>query len=154
MKNIETQLQDLGFTLPTPAAPVALYVPYTIINNLVFIAGQLPMQNGSLAFTGKVTVEQIPTAQQAAQLCALNLLAQLKAAVAGDWNRIQGCVRLNGFVQCGADFYDHAKVMNGASELITKVMGENARHTRVAVGACSLPLNAMVEIDAIFSLVH
>jgi enamine deaminase RidA (YjgF/YER057c/UK114 family) len=151
---IETQLQHLGLTLPEPAAPAAHYVPYVVVNNLVFISGQLPMQKGVLHYTGKVTSENLDTAKQAAQLCALNILAQLKAACHNDWSKVQGCVRLGGFVNCDADFHQHPLVINGASELLTQVLGDTHRHARTAVGASSLPFNAMVEIDAIFNLIY
>lgn len=151
---IETRLQTLGLTLPAPAAPAAYYVPFVVVNNLVFIAGQLPMQNANLQFTGKVNADNMETGKQAAQLCALNILAQLQVACNNDWSRVVNCVRLGGFVQCDPDFHQQSQIINGASELLTHVFGETGRHARTAVGATALPLNAMVEIDAIFNIVY
>ncbi|MFA6037904.1 MAG: RidA family protein [Legionellales bacterium] len=151
---METRLHTLGLTLPEPAAPAAHYVPFVVVNNLVFISGQLPMQNGVLQYTGKANAENIETAKQAAQLCALNILAQLQVACENDWDRVLGCVRLGGFVQCNHDFHQQPQIINGASELLTHVFGEMGRHARTAVGSNALPLNAMVEIDAIFNIAY
>ncbi len=151
---IETQLLSLGLSLPEPAKPAAHYVPYVIVNNLVFISGQLPMQNGVLQFTGPVHDDTMTTGKQAAQLCALNILAQLKVACNSDWSLVKNCVRLGGFVNSAANFHQQPQVINGASELMTHVFGEAGRHARTAVGTSALPLNAMVEIDAIFNLVY
>jgi enamine deaminase RidA (YjgF/YER057c/UK114 family) len=151
---IETKLQELGLTLPAPAAPAANYVPFVIANGLVFISGQLPMQNGVLQFTGQVDAHNIDMGKKAAEHCALNILAQLKVACQNDWDRVTACVRLGGFVNCAAGFGEQPQVINGASELMTQVFGDKGRHARAAVGTCALPFNAMVEIDAIFNILH
>lgn len=151
--NIEQKLNELGFELPKAAAPAANYVPYMISGNLVFISGQIPFLNGETMHVGRVgetlTLEQ---GVEAAQACALNILGQLHAAIEGDWSRVKRCVKLGGFVNCTPDFYDHPKVINGASNLIGEVMGEIGRHTRFAVGAPSLPLGVAVEIEALFEI--
>jgi len=153
MPTIAQRLTLLGLTLPAPIKAVAAYVPYVITGNLIFISGQLPFENGKLALTGWLGKEVNLTAgQKAAQLCALNILAQLDAATGGVMERIERCVKLSGFVASAPGFYDQPKVINGASELIEQVFGDKGKHARVAVGVNSLPLNAAVEVDAIFSL--
>lgn len=146
-------LVKLGLTLPAPVPAVAAYVPYVVAGSLVFISGQLPMEGGQLKFTGSVGRDlDLATAQQAARLCALNILAQLNAACGGDLNRVARCVRLGGFVASAPGFFDQPKVANGASELMEQVFGEAGKHARAAVGVNVLPLNAAVEVDAIFAL--
>jgi enamine deaminase RidA (YjgF/YER057c/UK114 family) len=151
---IEQRLAALGLELPRPAAPAANYLPYTTSGKLVLVSGQLPIRDGKVAVTGRLGdrlgVEQ---GQAAARLCALNVLAQAKAACGGDLRRLGRCLKLGGFVSCTPDFTDHAKVVNGASDLIAEVMGEAGHHARFAVGCASLPLDAAVEVEAIFELV-
>lgn len=153
MGEIETRLKDLGLDLPVPPLAVANYVPFVVAGDLVFVSGQLPLEGGKLVVTGKlgdtVTVED---GVRAARLCALNLLAQAKAAAGGDWARVRRLVRLTGHIACTAAFTDQPKVMNGASDLMVAVLGEAGRHARVAVGAPALPLDATVEIEGIFQL--
>lgn len=153
MSVIEQRLAERGLALPEAPAPAANYVPFTTAGKLVFISGQLPLQGGGVAVAGRlgdgVTLEQ---GQAAARLCALNLLAQAKAAAGGDLDRLARCLKLGGFVACTADFTDHPKVVNGASDLVAEVMGEAGRHARFAIGAASLPLNAAVEVEGIFEL--
>lgn len=150
---IEARLTELGLTLPAPAAPVASYVPYVVAGTFVFISGQLPMDRNGPTFLGKLgdtlTVED---GRAAARLCALNVLAQLKAACAGDLDRVRACVKLGGFVNATPAFSEHPQVVNGASDLIVQVFGEGGRHARFAVGASSLPFEVAVELDAIFEL--
>ena len=149
----ESRLAELGLELPKAAAAAANYVPFVISGNMVFIAGQIPFLNGEKMHIGRVgdtfTVEQ---GQAAAKACALNILAQAKAAVDGDWSRIVRCVKLGGFVNSGADFDQHAAVLNGASEVMVAALGESGRHARFAVGASSLPFGVAVEVDAIFEI--
>lgn len=150
---IESRLQELGFTLPEAAAPVANYVPYVITGNQLFISGQLPMESGKVAVTGHlgdgVSVEQ---AARAAQLCAVNILSQAKAALGGDLSKIKRVVKLNGFVSCAPSFSEHHLVINGASNLIADVLGDAGKHARAAVGVPSLPFGAAVEIDAVLEI--
>jgi enamine deaminase RidA (YjgF/YER057c/UK114 family) len=153
MSAILTRLKELGLTLPEPSAPLASYVPYIVTGNLVFISGQLPRDKGQITALGRVGAEVDPAAaQKAAQLCALHILTQLNAACGGDLDRVEQCVKLGGFVASAPDFFDHPKIVNGASELMEKLFGERGRHARFAVGVASLPMNAAVEVDAVFSL--
>lgn len=153
MPAILQRLADLGILLPPPAAPVAAYVPFVITDHLVFISGQLPMENGAVRYQGRLGDHiDLATGQAAARLCALNLLAQLQRACDQDWDRVEGCVRLGGFVASALDFFDQPKVLNGASDLMLEVFGEAGRHARAAVGVSALPLNAAVEIEAVFAL--
>lgn len=150
---IERRLADLGLQLPPPAAPAANYVPYTICDKLVFVSGQLPMREGRVVVTGRLGDDVSPErGVEAARLCGLNLLAQAKAACDGDLDRLARCLKLGGFVSCTSDFVGHPKVINGASDLIATVMGDGGIHARFAVGCASLPLNAAVEVEAIFAL--
>lgn len=150
--SVEQRLTDLGLSLPTPAAPAANYVPYVISGNLLVIAGQLPLGPDGIAMHGKVgdtiTTEQ---ATEAARLCALNLIAQMKAAT-GDLERVVRVVRLGGFVNCVDTYADQPKVVNGASDLMVEVFGEKGKHARTAVGTNSLPFNVPVEIDAMVEI--
>lgn len=150
---IEARLKKLGLTLPEPPAAAARYVPFVVTGKLVFIAGQLPLQGGKVAFAGKLGADvPIEDGTHAARLCAINLVAQLKSACGGDLDRVKRCVRLNGFVASAPDFTEQPRVMNGASDLIVDVFGEAGRHSRVAVGVASLPLNAAVEVDGVFEI--
>lgn len=149
----ETRLADIGYVLPQAAAAAANYVPFVVSGNTLFIAGQIPFLNGEKLHIGRVgdnlTIEQ---GQEAAKACALNILAQLKAAVDGDWSRVVRCVKLGGFVNSGPDFDQHPAVINGASEIMVAALGEIGRHARFAVGASNLPFGVAVEIDAIFEI--
>ena len=151
--DIEERLATLGLTLPVAAPPAANYVPWTIAGNTLYVAGQLPFENGQLEIKGRageaVSVER---AQHAAMLCGLNILAQAKAALDGDLGRIVRCLKLGGFVNAGPGFTDHPKVVNGASDLMVAVLGDAGRHARFAVGASSLPMNVAVEVDAVFEI--
>jgi enamine deaminase RidA (YjgF/YER057c/UK114 family) len=148
----DARLGELGITLPEPAKAAANYAPFVIAGTTVYVAGQLPMADGTVAVTGKVggsvTVTQ---GQKAARLCALNILAQVKVAADGDLDRVR-CVKLGGFVNATPNFVDHPQVLNGASNLIGEVLGERGVHARFAAGAGSLPFDASVEIDAVFEI--
>lgn len=150
---IDGRLAALGITLPEAAAPAANYVPYVISGNLLFLSGQLPIEGGKVAVTGLVGGDvALPEAQRAAELCAINILAQAKTALSGDLTRITRVVKLNGFVASAPGFVEQHLVINGASNLIANVLGEAGKHARAAVGMASLPLNAAVEIDAILEI--
>lgn len=152
--NIETKLEELGFSLPQAAAPAANYVPYVISGKTIFVSGQIPFLNGEKMHLGRVGDSlSAEDGVKAAQACALNILAQVNHAVGGDWSKVKRCVKLGGFVNCTPDFTDQPLVINGASNLIAHAMGEAGKHARFAVGAPSLPLGVAVEIDAIFELV-
>lgn len=152
MNSIEQKMAELGLRLPQVSQPVANYLPYVITGNLVYISGQLPTQEGKVQVSGKVgEAVSIEQAQWAAQLCILNVLAQLKQAV-GSFDRVKQCVKLTGFVNASPDFTAHSTVINGASDLLVAILGANGKHARAAVGVASLPLGASVEIEAIFEL--
>jgi enamine deaminase RidA (YjgF/YER057c/UK114 family) len=153
MSAIATKLAELKITLPKPSTPVAAYVPFVINNNLVYISGQLPLENGVVQYEGRLGANvDLSVGLKAARLCGLNVLAQLDAACGGDLDRVTACIKLGGFIASAADFFDQPKVMNGASELVQDVFGEKGRHSRFAVGVASLPRNAAVEVDAIFAI--
>lgn len=152
MNTIESRLEELGIALPVAAAPAANYVPYVLSGNLLHLSGQLPMENGKLAVTGLVGRDvDVPGARRAAELCAINLLAQAKAAL-GDLTRIRRVVKIQGFVASTPDFTEQHLVLNGASDLLVSVLGDAGRHARAAVGMAALPLNAAVEVDAIIEV--
>ncbi|ASG22560.1 MULTISPECIES: RidA family protein [Nitrospirillum] len=150
---IDARLKELAIELPTPAIPVAAYVPAVRTGNTLFLSGQVTFWNGELRCVGKLgdnfTVEQ---GQEAARLCALNLIAQAKAALDGDLDRVVRVVKLVGFVNSTADFTDQPKVINGASETFVQVFGDAGRHARSAVSAASLPLGVAVEVEAILEV--
>lgn len=152
MSAIETRLTNLGISLPDAAAPAANYVPYVRTGNQLFISGQLPMDAGKIAFTGKlggdVSVEE---GKAAAKTCAINLLAQAKAAT-GNLDKVVRLVKIVGFVNSTAEFTDQPQVINGASDFLVDAMGDAGRHARSAVSAASLPFGAAVEIEAIFEI--
>lgn len=153
MSTPETRLAALGLDLPTPAGAAANYVPFVVSGNTLFVAGQIPFLNGVKQHIGRLgegmTIEQ---GQDAARACALNILAQAKDAVNGDWSRIVRCIKLGGFVNATPDFDSHPAVINGASDLIVAALGEAGRHARFSVGASNLPFGVAVEIDAIFEI--
>jgi enamine deaminase RidA (YjgF/YER057c/UK114 family) len=150
---IETRLKDLGVTLPQAATPVANYVPYVISGSMLYISGQLPMEDGKVAVTGIVGKDvDVARAQRAAELCSINILAQAKSALGGDLGRIRRLVKINGFVASTPEFTEQHLVINGASNLLAGVLGEAGKHARAAVGMASLPFNAAVEIDAVIEI--
>ncbi len=150
---IEQRLKELGITLPAPPVPVASYVPYVITGNLVFISGQIPIAEGAVKYVAKLGVDGgKEIGQAAAQLCAINLLAQLKAACGGDLDRVVRCVKLGVFVNAMPDFAQQPEVANGASDLFVAVFGDAGKHARAAVGVGSLPRGVAVEVDAVFEI--
>lgn len=151
-ETIDQRLAARGITLPAAAAPAANYVPYVISGNLLYLSGQLPIEGGKVAVTGHLGRDvDVATGQRAAELCAINILAQAKAAL-GDLSRIRRIVKLNGFVASTPDFTEQHLVVNGASNLIADILGEAGKHARAAVGMAALPLNAAVEIDAVVEI--
>lgn len=153
MADIENKLQALGLSLPKAAAAAANYIPFVISGKTLYIAGQIPFLNGEKMHMGRLGENMgIDEGKKAAEACALNILAQANAAVGGDWSKIVRCIKLGGFVNCTPDFDQMPAVVNGASDLMVAVMGENGKHARFAVGAPSLPLGVAVEVDAIFEL--
>ena len=148
----ESRLAELGITLPSSPAPAANYVPYVQTGDLVYISGQISMDADGLK-TGKLgDGYSIDDGYAAARKCGINLIAQLKAACGGDLDRLVRVVKLNGFVNATQDFTDHPKVINGTSDLMVEVFGEQGRHARAAVGSSSLPLGVAVEVEGIFQI--
>ncbi|MEK6929804.1 MAG: RidA family protein, partial [Thermoproteota archaeon] len=129
-------------------SPAGSYIPVVKSGNLLYVSGQIPMEDGKVVFTGKVSDTNIETAQKSARICAINILAQLKKEL-GDLEKISRIVRLSGFVNSGPEFTQQPKVINAASDLFYEIFGECGKHSRIAVGVSSLPLNSMTEIDAI-----
>lgn len=150
--SILSRLADLGIVLPAVTPPVASYVPVVIEGNLIFVSGQLPVHDGNMIKGHLGRDVSLEDGQRAAQLCALNILAQVSAALDGQLDRIARCVKLGGFVACTPEFTDHPKVINGASDLMLQVLGDAGKHARAAVGVPSLPLGAAVEVEAVFAL--
>lgn len=149
---ISANLKKLNIELPTPGAPVASYVPFVITGNTLFVSGQLPRQGDGMikGCMGKEsTIEQ---GQEAARVCAINILAVAKMAVDGDLSRLKRLVKLGGFVASTGDFFDHPKIINGASDLMLDIMGDAGKHARFALGVSALPFGALVEIDAVFEI--
>lgn len=151
---LDAKLKELDLTLPAVAAPAANYVPYVVVDNMVYVSGQIPFLNGEKMHLGCVGDDlSVEDGAAAAQACALNILAQVKEAANGDWAGVKRCVKLGGFVNSTPDFTNQPTVINGASNLIAHVMGDAGKHARFAVSAPSLPLGVAVEIDAVFELV-
>ncbi|MEE8189855.1 MAG: RidA family protein [Kiloniellales bacterium] len=147
---VDARLADLGIEIPAAAAPVANYVGYVRTGNLVFVSGQVPIKDGQFLYQGKVGADiSLEEAQQAATLCAINIISQLKDACGGDLDKVRRIVKLGGFVNSTPEFTDQPKVINGASDLMVEVFGDAGKHARAAVSAGSLPLGVAVEIDAV-----
>lgn len=147
---IAARLAELGIELPEPPKPVASYVPYVISGKLIFVSGQVPMTADGLQYRGVVGGDfDIEEGQQAARLCAINIIAQVADALDGDLDRVTRIVRLGGFVRCAADFGQQPQVVNGASDLMLDVFGDAGRHARAAVGVNALPAGVAVEVDAV-----
>jgi len=151
---IEQNLEKLGLVLPKAPVAIANYIPFVIQGDMVIISGQLPVREGHLHYKGKVGIDfSIEEGQDAARLCGLNILTQLKTACEDDLNRVEKCLRIGGFVNCSPDFTDQPKVINGVSDLMVDVFGpEIGRHARAAIGVNALPLGASVEVEALFRI--
>jgi enamine deaminase RidA (YjgF/YER057c/UK114 family) len=153
MGQIDKRLAELGIVLPTPAKPVANYVPWVRTGNLVYISGQGAMKDGKLEYTGRVgDTLSIDDAIASARLTAINIIAHVRDACGGDLDRVKRVVKLLGLVNCTPAFGDHPKVINGASDLMVEVFGDKGRHARSAVGAPSLPFGLSVEVEAIVEI--
>lgn len=151
-ETIEKRLSDLGIVIPAAAAPAANYVPYARTGNLLFTAGQLPLKDGKLQAAGLLGRDLDTAAgQEAAKYCGINVLAQAKAAL-GDLEKVRRLVKITVFVASTPDFTEQHLVANGASDLLAAALGEKGKHARAAVGTASLPLNAAVEVEAIFEV--
>jgi enamine deaminase RidA (YjgF/YER057c/UK114 family) len=160
---IDARLRELGIDLPQPTAPMANYVPFTLVptatsagaagGRLVFVAGQVCQWNGGLRHVGKLGADiGIAEGREAARLCALNILAHLRTACGGDLDRVRRVAQLRGFVNCTPDFTDMPQVVNGASDLMVEVFGDSGRHARAAVGTNALPGGVAVEVEAVVEI--
>jgi len=146
---IEERLAVLDIILPTPPKPAGSYMPVVKTGNLMFVSGQIPMKEGKVVFQGKVPINiSLEDAQKAAKLCIINALAQLKAEL-GTLDKISKIVKVSGFVNSSQDFVEQPKIINAASDLLFEIFGDKGRHSRIALGVASLPLNSTVEIDLI-----
>lgn len=145
---IDEKINALGITLPNPPTPAGSYVPVVRTGKLLFVSGQIPMEDGKVIYTGKVSDDNLETAQKSAKMCAINILAQLKREL-GDLDKVTKIVRLSGFVNSVPEFSQQPKVINPASDLFFEIFGKKGKHSRIAVGVASLPLNSMTEIDAV-----
>ena len=153
MHIFEKNIKDLDLNIPDMATPVANYVPYKIFDKIIYVSGQAPSKDGSLIYIGKVG-EEITEEDgiKAAELCCINIIAALKSAINSDWEKLDGFIKLGGFVNSNTNFTNHPQIINGASNLLVKIFGEQGKHTRFAVGSNSLPMNISVEIDAIIKI--
>lgn len=152
-ETVADRLKALGIDLPAAPPPAANYVPYVVTGTLLFVSGQLPMVAGQILYKGRLGAEfGVDEGYRAAKLCGINLIAQVAAACGGDLEKVRRVVKLGGFVACTADFTDHPKVINGASDLMAEVFQAAGHHARFAVGAPVLPLGAAVEIDGVFEI--
>ena len=151
-QNTEDKLAELGIELPKAAAPAANYIPYTIAGNILTISGQIPMGPNGPEYIGKLGDDaDVTTGQAAARLCAINILAQAKAAL-GSLDRVKQVMKIQGFVNSTPDFTDQPEVVNGASDLLVEVLGDAGKHARAAVGMASLPRGVAVEVDAVMEI--
>ena len=154
MKLIEKKLIELKIVLPKASSPVGSYAAYKIVNNLLFISGQLPISSDGNMIKGKIGKElSLEDGQKASTFCALNILAQVKEALNGDLDKVKNCIKITGYVNSTDDFKDQPKIINPASEILAKVFDKKGIHSRAAVSTNSLPLGAAVEIDAIFEII-
>ncbi len=150
---IDARLKELGIELPQAASPAANYVPYAVSGNLVFVAGQVPFWNGELKYIGRLGDDtDIETGQAAARTCALNIIAQVRAACGGDLDRVKRIVKIGVFINSTQDFDKQPVVANGASDLLVEIFGDAGRHARFAVGSNVLPMGVAVEIDAVVEI--
>ena len=145
---IEEKLNELGVSLPTAPKPAGSYVPVVVSGKLAFVSWQIPIKDGQVIYQGKVGIEQ---AQKAAKLCIINGLAQINTYF-GTLDNLEKIIKISGFVNSAQDFTEHPKVINAASDFLVEIFGEEGRHSRIAIGVSSLPLNATVEIDMLVEI--
>jgi enamine deaminase RidA (YjgF/YER057c/UK114 family) len=152
-QSVEERLAAVGITLPAAPTPAANYLPWTITGNQLWIAGQAPIRNGKYDYLGRVGNEVTPQdAYAAARLCAVNVLAQVKAACNGDWSRVVKGVRVCGYIAAAPDFYEFPKVLDGCSDLLVEVLGDKGKHVRTVMGVAGLRFNVPIVIDAAFEV--
>jgi len=153
MHLFEENIKNLGLNIPDLPKALANYVPYKIVGKTMYISGQAPVQNGELVYKGKVGSDiALEDGIEAAKLCVINIIAAVKTGLEGDWNKLDSFIKLTGYVNCQDNFTDQPKIINGASDMLVEIFGDQGRHSRVAVGSNSLPLGISVEIDAIVQL--
>ena len=153
MHLFDENIKNLGLNIPDLPKALANYVPFKIIGKTIYISGQAPVHNGELIYKGKVGSDiSIEDGIKAAKLCVINIIAALKTGLEGDWDKLDSFVKLTGFVNCQDNFTDQPKIINGASDMLVEIFGDQGRHARVAVGSNALPLGIAVEIDAIVQL--
>ena len=153
MHLFDENIKNLGLNIPDLPKALANYVPFKIIGKTIYISGQAPVHNGELIYKGKVGSDiSIEEGIEAAKLCVINIIAALKTGLEGDWDKLDSFVKLTGFVNCQDNFTDQPKIINGASDMLVEIFGDQGRHARVAVGSNALPLGISVEIDAIVQL--
>ena len=153
MHLFEENIKNLGLNIPELPKALANYVPFKIVGKTMYISGQAPVRNGEMIYKGKVGSDiTIEEGIEAAKLCVINIIAAVKTGLEGDWNKLDSFVKLTGFVNCQDSFTDQPNIINGASDMLVEIFGDQGRHARVAVGSNALPLGISVEIDAIIQL--
>ena len=153
MHLFDENIKNLGLNIPELPKALANYVPFKIVGKTMYISGQAPVRNGEMIYKGKVGSDiTIEEGIEAAKLCVINIIAAVKTGLEGDWNKLDSFVKLTGFVNCQDSFTDQPKIINGASDMLVEIFGDQGPHARVAVGSNALPLGISVEIDAIVQL--
>ena len=153
MHKFEENIKNLGLNIPDLPKALANYVPYKIVGKTMYISGQAPVKNGELIYKGKVGSDiTVEDGIEAAKLCVINIIAGVKTGIEGDWDKLDSFVKLTGYVNCQNNFTDQPKIINGASDMLVDIFGDQGRHSRVAVGSNALPLGIAVEIDAVVQL--
>ena len=151
--DIDQRLASLGITLPAAPTPAANYLPWIVSGNQGFIAGQAPIRDGKYQYVGRVGAEVTPQqAHAAARLCAVNLLAQVKAACNGDWTRFIKGIRVCGYISSAPGFFDYPQVLDGCSDLLVEVLGDAGKHVRTVMGVSGLRFNVPIVVDAVFEI--
>ena len=151
--SVEARIAELGLNLPEAAAPVASYVPTVEADNMLYVSGQISFAADGSLITGRLGGDMdVEAGKKAAERCALMILAQVKAALGGNWGRVERVVKLGVFVQCTPEFAQQPEVANGASDLMVAVFGDTGKHARAAVGVPALPRGVAVEVDAVLQL--
>ena len=153
MHLFEENIKNLGLNIPELPKALANYVPFKIVGKTMYVSGQAPVQNGELIYKGKVGLDiSVEEGIEAAKLCVINIIAAVKTGLNGNWDKLDSFVKLTGFVNCQDNFIDQPKIINGASDMLIEIFGDQGRHARVAVGSNALPLGISVEIDALIQL--